>query len=518
VNGAAAIAGSLRAHGVGLCFANPGTSELHLVEAFESTPGLRSVLCLFEGVATGAAGGFGRMGGVPAATLLHQGAGLANGMANLHNAGRAASPVVTVVGDGATSHAGLGAPLESDVAALAAPMSRWVRTAGSAATAGSDTAAAVSAARRAPGPVTLVVPADVAWSEGGVVCPPGSAPDVAASVPAGRVEAIARSLRERPGAALLVGGGALRGPGLAAAARLARVAGLTVLAEAFPARLEQGAGVPAVERLSGDPGRARGRLTGIDRLILAGARAPVAAFAQPGTPGALTAPGCVIEALAAPGEDATAALQGLAELLAPGVRARPANPVATTAWAPGSALDAATAVQVVAAALPEGAILVDESNSSGAALPAATAAAAPHDLLAVCGFAIGEGLPLSIGAALASPGRPIVCLESDGSAMYTLSALWTQAREGLDITTVVLDNGGYSILRRESRRTLGAGTPTAGSPLFDLGGPRLDFAALGAGLGVPSARAATAAELDLQLKRALAEPGPHLVVVSLPSL
>jgi len=504
MNGATAIMESLRAAGVGVCFANPGTSELHLTAALEDVPGLRPVLCLFEGVATGAADGYGRMAGLPAVTLLHQGVGLANGLANLHNAMRAATPVVNLVGDGATTHRGLGAPLESDVAALAAPMSCWTRTATNAATAGEAAIAAVAAALGPPGGVaTLIVPADVAWSPAGRVALPAA--------PVSRSPGSRSAGPIGPDTVLLLGGPALLARGLAAAGRVARATGALVLAEAFPGRLEQGAGVPAVDRLSGDPVGDRRRLAGHAHLVLAGASAPVAAFARPGMPGELTPPGCVVERLDG---DPVAALEELADPgIRPAIRAAAPLPVRPA----DTPLSATTVAEVVAAHLPDGAILVDEANTSGVALPAATAAAARHDLLTNSGFAIGLGLPMAAGAALACPDRPVICLEADGSAMYTPSALWTHAREGLDVTTIVLNNRGYAILRRESRRVLGDDAPSATSAMFDLSAPDLDFVALAMSMGVPAGRATTTGELATRLKQALAEPGPHLIDAVVPA-
>jgi len=441
------------------------------------------------------------MAGIPAVTVLHQGAGLAYGLANLHNAGRAASPVVNLVGDGATTHRGLGAPLESDVATLAGSVSRWVRTARDPARAGSDAVAAVAAATGPPGGVaTLVVPADVAWSPGGR---PSRALPAAPAAPApATMVTVGRD------STLLLGGQALRARGLAAADRIARATGASLLAEAFPGRIEQGIGTPPIERLSGNPVDARRRLAGCLHLVLAQAAPPVMAFAEPGMGGELTPPGCAVERLDG---DVTAALEDLAERLAPHIKARQCE----LAGAPGQPADRPLAAdgvaQVLAALLPEGAIVVDEANTSSVALPAGTSR---HDLLTNSGFAIGLGMPLAAGAALACPDRPVICLEADGSAMYTPSALWTQAREGLDVTTIVLNNRGYAILRRERARVLAEPGPSA---LFELSPPYLDFVALAMAMGVPGSRAGTTGELAVLMKQAIAEPGPHLIEATVPA-
>jgi acetolactate synthase-1/2/3 large subunit len=515
--GAQALIRSLHTAGLSVCFMNPGTSEIHLVSALDEVPGIRKVLCLFEGDATGAADGFGRMASVPAATLLHQGPGLANGLANLHNAKRASTALVNVVGDGATSHRGLGAPLEADITSLARPMSKWLRTATSAPTVGADAAAAWAAACGPPsGVATLVLPMDVAWSDGGRIAHPAP-PLPPRTVGTDAVTRIARRLGSGPGTVVVLGGAALSVRGLAAIDRISQATGTKVFAEAFPSRLPRGVGVPHVERLSGDSVMARRQLADATHLVLVGAAPPVAAFASPGEPGELAPPNCHIDQFVEPGRDIVEALEHLADMTAGNVRPRTMQSASTSDWPPGAPLTAASVAQVLGALMPEGSVLVDEANSSGGPLPAATAASAEHDLLTLCGFAIGQGLPLSVGAQTACPDRPVICLTADGSAMYTLSALWTQAHERLDVTTIVLNNGSYSILRREARRALGDAAEQL-SPLFDLSGPALDFVSLSEGMGVPATRAHSTSELAGQLKRALAEPGPHLIDAPIPAL
>ncbi|MFJ9898370.1 acetolactate synthase large subunit [Streptomyces sp. NPDC091280] len=519
MNGAEAVVATLRACGIEVILANPGTTEMHLVSALDGEPAVRAVPCLFEGVATGAADGYGRMAGRPAATLLHLGPGLANGLANLHNARRAATPVVNLVGDHATGHKRFDTPLESDIDALAGTVSGWLRRCTDPAAAGADTAAAVGAALTAPGQVaTLVLPGDVAWSAGAV---PGAPPAATAPphVPDAIVAAIASALRSGEPAALLLGGPATRGPSLRTAARVAAAAGARLLCETFPARLERGAGLPAVERLGYLPEGARAQLRGLRHLVVVGAREPVSFFAYPGQPGRLAPEDCRVHTLAGSGDDIEDALAHLADLLPPSAAAtvtesRPATPTGE--------LDGETVAAAVGALLPEDTIVVDEANTSGLWLPAATAGVPPHDWLTLTGGAIGQGLPLAAGAALARPDRPVVCLEADGSAVYTLSALWTHAREGLDITTVVLANGAYAVLEMEYDRL--ASAPDAPGPgparrdLFDLSRPGLDFVRLALGMGVPATRATTAEDFTAQLAKALAEPGPHLIEARVPAL
>jgi acetolactate synthase I/II/III large subunit len=516
MNGADAVLGTLVGAGVDVCFANPGTSEMHFVAALDRMPAMRGVLALFEGVATGAADGYARIAGRPAATLLHLGPGLGNGLANLHNARRAHSPVVNIVGDHATYHKRYDAPLESDIDALAGTVSAWVRTA-ALGTAADDTADAVAASLGPPGGVaTLVLPADVSWSDapGPVAARPRPARATAAP---DAVEAAARALRSGEPTALLLGGDALRARGLRAAARAAEATGARLLGETFPANLERGAGLPAVERLAYLAEFAVAQLAGLRHLVVAGARSPVSFFAYPDRPSDLVPDGCDVHALADIGDDVPAALEALADAV--GARAAPTL-VATTSRPerPAGTLDAESLAAAVGAVLPEGAIVVDEANTGGLYVPGATVGCPRHDWLTLTGGAIGQGLPVATGAAVAAPDRPVLCLEADGSAMYTVQALWTQAREGLNVTTVVLANRSYAILNLElSRVGAGAGGPLAGR-LLDLSRPDLDFVALATGLGVPAARAATADELVTQLERSLAEPGPSLVEVVLPAL
>ncbi|TKA09449.1 acetolactate synthase large subunit [Actinacidiphila oryziradicis] len=516
MNGARAVARTLLDAGVEVCFANPGTSELHFVAALDDEPAMRAVPCLFEGVATGAADGYGRMTGRPAATLLHLGPGLGNGLANLHNARRATTPLVNLVGDHATFHKQYDAPLESDIDALARTVSGWVRRCTDASTAATDTAEAVAAAISAPGQVaTVILPADVSWSGGARPAPPVP-PRPPATVPDTTVGAVAEALRSGEPTAILLGGVATREPSLRAVGRIAAATGARLLCETFPARLERGAGLPAVERLGYLAEGAMAQLDGVRHLVLAGARAPVSFFAHPGLPSLLVPDGCQVHVLATTADDIPGALGQLADMVAP--HDRPVLPAAARPVPPTGALTAETAAAAIGALLPEGAIVVDEANTSGLWLPGATAGGPRHDWLTLTGGAIGQGLPLAAGAAIACPNRPVLCLEADGSAMYTISALWTHAREGLDITTVVFANRSYAILNMEFQR-LGA---PAGGParrdLLDLSRPGLDFTAIARGMGVPASRATTAEDLTTQLAKALAEPGPHLIEAVVPAL
>ncbi|WP_346621298.1 acetolactate synthase large subunit [Blastococcus montanus] len=513
MNGAGALISTLVEGGVDVCFANPGTSEMHFVAALDRVPRMRGVLCLFEGVATGAADGYGRMTGGPAGVLLHLGPGLANGLANLHNARRAATPLVAVVGDHAGYHKAYDSPLESDIEALAGTVSGWVRRSARSADVGADAAAAIAASRTPPGQIaTLVLPADVSWSDGGTPATPVAVPPPAA-VPDDVVASVAALLTSGEPCALLLGGAATRTPGIAAASRVAAATGAALYCETFPARLERGAGRPPLERLPRAAEQVSERLAGIAHLVVVGARAPVSFFAYPDKPSDLVPAGCRVHEFGAGGDDLPGALEHLAELVgaAPEAATQPLlRPVL-----PEGALTPHTVGRVVGALLPEGAIVVDEGVTSTRQMGLPTAGAPPHDWLTLTGGAIGQGLPAATGAAVACPGRPVVCLEGDGSAMYTISALWTQAREGLDVTTVVLSNRSYRILEGELAQVGATASGPRARDLLELSRPELDFAAMASGMGVPATRVRTAEEFARQFRRAISEPGPHLIDVVL---
>jgi len=509
VNGAQALIRTLVDCGVDVCFGNPGTSEMHFVAALDQVPEMRAVLGLHEGVVTGAADGFGRMAGRPAATLLHLGPGLANGLAGLHNARRAFTPVVNVVGDHATYHRQYDAPLNSDIELLAAWLDGWVKTTKDVAGVGADAVEAIAAAMTPPGRIaTLVLPADVSWSDGGRTA--SSAPVPARAVVAdAEIAGIAGVLHSGERCLLLIGGAATREPALLAASRIGAGTDARLLVETFPARLERGAGLPAIERVGYLAEHVEAQLAGVEHLILAGTRAPVSFFAYPGRPSDLVPDGCTVHVLARGGDDVVDALERLADLVAPS--AEPVLQEPALPEMPSGALTAESMADTIGVMLPERAIVADESITSGRTLPWATAGSPRHDILSVTGGAIGQGLPVATGAAVACPDRPVLCLEADGSAMYSLTALWTHAREQLDVTTVILNNRSYAILRMELQRVGAAETGGKAGELLDLSRPDLDFVALATGMGVPATRATTCEELAEQLRTAFAEPGPHLI-------
>jgi len=524
MNGAQALIRTLVEQGVDTCFMNPGTSEMHFVAALDDVPAMHSVLALFEGVATGAADGYARMSGRPAATLLHLGPGLGNGLANLHNARRANSPVVNIVGDHATFHRRYDAQLQSDIETVARNVSSFVRTSESTVQLGEDALDALAAAVGPPGSVaTLILPADVSWSEGGKVAvrrptPMGQPVSARGAAPVeDHLTAIATVLRSGEPSAILIGGRACSGEALDTVADISAATGAKLLAETFPARLERGAGRPPVERLAYLAEFTAMQLDGIRHLVLVDAKPPVSFFAYPGRPSDLVPEGCTVHVAAAATDDIGAAVGALAALLDVTEGAAPRQE-ARTPGPPTGPLTATSVCDALGALLPEGAIVSDEGNTSGLFAPGSTAGAPPHDWLCLTGGAIGQGLPVAVGAAVASPGRRVVALEADGSAMYTLQAWWTMARESLDVTTVLLNNHSYAVLNMELDR-VGADAPgPRARDMLDLGRPDIDFVQLAAGMGLHAARAETAEEFSDQLAKALATPGPSVIEAIIPSL
>jgi acetolactate synthase I/II/III large subunit len=511
MSGAESLVHTLAGSGVDTCFTNPGTSEMHFVAALDRVPGVRCVLALFEGVATGAADGYARIAGKPAATLLHCGPGLANGLANLHNAQRARVPMVNIIGDHATYHRVFDPPLAADIEGWARPVSVWTRTAWGAETVGVDAAAAVQAARNASGIATLILPSDASWNQGGVragrlpVTPPSP-------VRAATIASVARVLCSGEPAALMITGAGLESDSLAAAHRVASATGAKLLAPSFNRLIQRGRGRHPIALLPYPVDNAVAALAGIRHLILVGSQEPIAFFAYPDQPSLMRPNGSIVHILARPEEDVAGALAALAvELDAPPV---PPPSAKHPEPAHGPVTSAAVA-QTIAALIPENAVVVDESISFGLAFYPGTRDAAPHDWIQVTGGAIGSGLPIAIGAAIAAPGRRIINLEGDGSALYTVQALWTQARERLDVTTVILSNRKYAILEYELAK-VGANPGRTALDLFDLGNPTLDWTRMAGAMGVEAARAETLEGLADLLRASNRRSGPFLIELVIP--
>src|SRR5215203_5641173 len=514
MNEAASLVKTLASAGVDICFANPGTSEMHFVAALDRVGDMRCVLGLFEGVVTGAADGYARMADRPASTLLHLGPGLANGLANVHNARRANTPMVNIVGDHATYHKEYDAPLTSDVEGVAWPFSDWVRTSADSRSVARDGADAVAAAMTPPGRIaTLILPADASWNEADG---PAPLPPVGgrASVAPEAIFHVARVLRSGESAVLFMGDHALREPGLMLAGRIAAKTGARLLAQTLNARVERGAGRVAIDFLPYPVDDAIATLANACHLVLVGSKAPVAFFAYPDKPSALSPQQCETHTLAMPGEDSVGALEVLAEELGASQNA----PVQAQEKYPppsGEAITPEAAAAALGTLLPEGAVVVDEALTAASAFMSRTRGAATHDYLQVTGGAIGIGLPLATGAAVACPDRKVICLQADGSAMYTVQALWTQAREGLDVTTLLLNNRSYAILKQELANFGAGDAGRRALDMMELDRPVLDWVGLARGMGVEAGRAKTMEELDLQLAAGLRSEGPYLIDLKL---
>ena len=508
MNGAESLVHTLLACGVDTCFSNPGTSEMHFVAALDRIPGMRCILALQENVVTGAADGYARMTDRPACTLLHCGPGLANGLANLHNARRARSPIVNLVGDQATYHRPLDAPLTADTEGFARGVSTWTRTAVRADSVGADCAQAVQAACTSPGgTATLILPSDTCWDEGGVVAT--RLADVPVPLaPPNAVEEAAAALRSGGPTVLLLGGRALRAGALATAHRICAATGARMLAQTSNGRIERGEGRTSIERVPYPVDAAVAALSGTKHLVLVGAPPPVGFFAYPNKPSLMAPPDCTIHVLARPEHNGADALLRLAEALgAPDASPLPTMPRAEPAR---GAVTPETVAQTLAALLPEDAVVVDESVSFGRSFFTMTQDAARHDWLQITGGAIGCGIPLATGAAVGAPGRRVVNLQADGSAMYTLQGLWTQAREKLDVTTVILSNRKYAILLGEYRG-VGANPGRTAMDMMDLANPEIDWRRLAEGMGVEAARTDTLDGFADLFAQANARPGPFLI-------
>jgi acetolactate synthase-1/2/3 large subunit len=511
--GAHVLVETAAAEGVEVCFANPGTTEMPLVTALDAVSAVRPVLGLFEGVCTGAADGYARIAGKPAMTLLHLGPGFANGAANLHNARRAHSPILNLIGDHASWHLAYDAPLTSDIVSLARPVSGWVGTVVSADDMSRATAEALAAARTPPGcGATLIVPVDFQQqvvTETPADTSPRTAP-APAHVDADVVERLAKRLRGGSRAVLLLGAGALTERGQRAAERIAAVTGATLYSETFPATAERGGGLPDLDRLPYFPEAAIKALAGAGTVILAGALEPVSYFGYEGIPSLLAPPGSV-EVLAAPGDNAVQALEDLADALgAPVVtHGRAATPDGT--HLPTGPLTPGLIGRIVSALLPEQAIVSVEGGTCGYPFFTASVNALRHTALTNTGGAIGQGLPAALGAAIAAPERQVVALQSDGSAQYTIQALWTMAREQTSVVTLIASNRKYNILQTELTRHGASVAGPASTALTSLDDPALDWMGLARGYGVPAGRAETGDELARALRRALAEGGPRLI-------
>ena len=518
MNGAESLLTTLVNNGVEICFTNPGTSEMHFVAALDEVDGMRCVLCLFEGVLSGAADGYARMSGKPAATLLHLGPGLGNAVANLHNARRAQVPLINIVGDHASYHLKLDAPLTADIEGIAGPVSHWYRSSEDAARIADDALEAVQATAGGR-TATLVLPADVSWSDNPHGARDKTEPPVPSQVPAAAIAEAADLLSGAQNPAILVGG-AFVDRGLSELlSRIANTCGARLFVDTFPGRVERGAGSAVMERLPYLAEMAIDALKDIDALLTVGCAAPVSFFAYPGVPGEIAPEAAAHRQLGMPGDDLAPAVAALADAMDAHATDASLYELERAALPEGE-LDAMTAAAVISHYLPERSSVVDEGATSSIGCFPLTATAPAHDWLNLTGGSIGWGLPAAVGAALACPERKVICLEGDGSAMYTIQSLWTMARENLNVCVVLFNNRKYSILELEFARTGARGGvpgPKAAS-MLDLSAPAMDFAAMAQGMGVQASIAEDLDAFAAQFAAATSELGPRLIECRVPPL
>lgn len=517
MNGAEALLRTLLDAGIEVCFTNPGTSEMHFVAALDRVEGMRCVLGLFEGVVSGAADGYARIAGKPAATLLHLGPGFGNAIANVHNARKGHVPMLNIVGDHATSHAHYETPLGSDILGLASPVSHWLQSSPTTAQVAADGAEAVAAARSGPGQIaTLVLPADVSWGEGATGPAATLAPQPPRKAHEDAILAAAAALDGSEPAMILLDGH-VSDAEFDGAARIAAHTGARLALATFPTRFPWGAGRPACERVPYLAEFAIDHLKTVRRLVRVGATGPVSFFAYPGLPGLLTHEDCLAVTLAEPHQDRLDALERLAETLGAAQAEFPRNALALPLLQDGP-LSAGAVADVVAALLPAGAILVDEGITGSIEFFPRLRGARPHEWLLQTGGAIGWGLPAALGAAIAAPERKVVCLEGDGSAMYTIQALWTMARERADVTVVLFANRDYAILQLEFQRVGAERMGTTARGMMHLGEPDIDFVALARSMGVEGVRVTSSEAFAAAFAQAMETRGPRLIEVAMPPL
>ena len=517
MNGAESLIKGLLSAGVNTCFANPGTSEMHMVQAIDGNGEMRPILCLFEGVCTGAADGYARMQGTPACTVLHLGAGLGNGIANLHNARRASTPLVNLVGDHAGYHAHFDAPLTSDISTIAQGVSAWIRSSATSQGLGQDARDAVAAALAANpeglgNVATLIIPADCAWGQGHAVVGPVLEKSYNSVANEGVIDAVNALGNDGSGTVIIVDGNGLSADGVQQAGRIAKVTGARVMSTTFPARVESGPGLFAIERMPYFPEQVLSELASARQIILAGAKSPVSFFAYPNTPSELIPESAEVVRLAHRNQDVVSAMRRVADALdAPELPDTVSH--GNRPSLPEGDLNTASVAQAVAAMIPDQSIVTVDSGGGGAAY-AVLQQAVRHTFLNLTGGSIGQGGPAAVGAAVACPDRPVFALLGDGGAGYTIQYLWTAARENLNIVTVIYSNRTYNILDTEYRRLGVNSVGDRAASLFDLGNPDIDWVSIAKGYGVPGRRATTAEEFILAMDEGMNTEGPYLIEAS----
>ncbi|MDA0764383.1 MAG: acetolactate synthase large subunit [Proteobacteria bacterium] len=513
MNGAESLVRTLLKGNVNVCFTNPGTSEMHFVAALDTNHDMRSILCLFEGGATGAADGYYRMKRSPASTLLHLGPGLANGLANLHNAKKANSGIVNIVGEHAIDHIKLNAPLTSDIEGIARPVSHWVKTSLSSKDIAKDGAEAIAVSMTAPGQIaTLILPGDTAWNEGGSEVNVNIEPSLN-NVSSQEIELAAKKLKKSKKPMILIGGNALEESNFLNIAKIAEKIGCPIMTDWFNARIDKGQGRINALRIPYVVDKAVSGLKEFDTILIIGAKKPVAFFAYPNKPGILTQESTEFIELAELSDDITEVINSLVDIfdankIVPSTISQPHLPEI-----PKGQINTTTMGMVLGALIPENAIVVDESVTTGREFFAQTAGSRPHTWLNNCGGSIGFGLPLATGAAVACPDRKVIALEGDGSAMYTVQSLWTMARENLDITVLIFANQSYKILQGELTNVGVLNPGKAALEMLSLTNPSLNWVSLSKGLGVDAVRVENLESLVESFKYGLKQKGPYLIEV-----
>ena len=515
INGAESLVRTLVHNDVDVCFANPGTSEMHFVGALDKVSGIRCVLGLFEGVLTGAADGYYRMSGKPASTLLHLGPGLANALASIHNAKKAHSGMVNIIGQHTLQHLKVESPLTSDIEAIAHPMSHWVKTSIKSTDVSKDGAEAIEVAKKAPGKIaSLILPADTAWGEGGDVVK-AKYRDTRNKIDEATIKKVAKFLTNGKYSTLILGGGALTEEATLLAGKISSKTGCGIITEAANARLSRGAGRLDMLRIpgAGVVDRALDMLEKAGQLVLVASKPPVAFFGYPNKPSLLYKENVPIINLVEVDEDIVSALTDLAMEL--GALNEVPNYIASSKRPehPSGSISKEKLAMAIGATLPENAIVVDESVTTGRDFFPATAGAPPHDWLNNRGGAIGYGMPVSIGAAIACPDRKVVLLEGDGSGMYTVQSLWTMARENLDITILIFANRTYEILRGE---LVNVGVQNPGPKAVDmltLDRPYIDWVNVAKGMGVEGIKVNNCENLLKVLDVGIRKDGPFLIEI-----
>ena len=513
MNAADALLKTLVDNGLEVVFANPGTSEMHLVAAVDHYPQIRPVLGLFEGVVTGAADGYARMSGKAAANLLHLGPGLGNGFANIHNAKKARSPMINIVGDHATYHLKYDAPLTSDLDGLAKSSSDWVERVKSPDELPAGGARAWQAAHNFTGKIaTLIVPADCAWSEtdkSGEILNSKGPEDIDENI----LKEAYKVLTDKSNCMLFLGGEFLDEESLNMAAKIATKTGARLGTETFRKRQRRGQSIPVVEPLPYFSEMAEDFLMGIESIVFVGSKPPVSFFAYPDKKSYLSPENSNLVQLATYEQDGRKALESLCEMLNAKEISEEFLPSPTNPSPLNGELNPAHVGSLIGELLPEEAIVSDEAATSGFAVYPNTWNSKPHDWLSLTGGSIGQGLPLATGAAIACPDRPVVCLHGDGGAMYTIQSLWTQARESLNVTNIIFSNRAYAILKVELDRVGALQTGDRAQSLFSLENPDINWTSLGKSLGVESFTTLTVEDFRKVFSTAVKEPGPSLIEV-----